>query len=87
MYLVRKTIKKSAKGGFGNKIFYLNNMKVEQWIAIGGFVTICASALALVIKQLEASRCSKIKMCGCIDCDRVPPETENNNVNNEENNP
>lgn len=63
-------------------------MKVEEWVAIGGFITICASALALVIKQLEASRCSKIKMCGCIDCDRVPPpDNENNNVNNEENNP
>jgi len=61
-------------------------MEVEQWIAIGGFVTICASALALVIKQLEASRCSKIKMCGCIDCDRVPPvdndENNDNNINN-----
>jgi len=64
-------------------------MEVEQWIAIGGFVTICASALALVIKQLEASRCSKIKMCGCIDCDRVPPvdNDENNDNNNNINNP
>jgi len=60
-------------------------MEVEQWIAIGGFVTICASALALVIKQLEASRCSKIKMCGCIDCDRKVPEEEDNNNNNNNN--
>tara|TARA_R100000654_G_scaffold58993_1_gene85726 strand:+ start:989 stop:1189 length:201 start_codon:yes stop_codon:yes gene_type:complete len=66
-------------------------MKVEEWVAIGGFITICASALALVIKQLEASRCSKIKMCGCIDCDRVPPvdnvEEENNDNNQNNNNP
>lgn len=54
-------------------------MEVKEWIAIGGFITICASALALVIKQLEASRCSKIKMCGCIDCDRVPPDEPRNN--------
>ena len=60
-------------------------MKVEEWVAIGGFITICASALALVIKQLEASRCSKIKMCGCIDCVRVPPPDDVNN-NEDENN-
>tara|TARA_A100000171_G_C2138793_1_gene152755 strand:- start:2439 stop:2630 length:192 start_codon:yes stop_codon:yes gene_type:complete len=55
-------------------------MKVEEWVALGGFISIVASALALVIKQLESSRCSKIKMCGCIDCDRVPPtENEENN--------
>jgi len=56
-------------------------MEVDQWIAIGGFVTICASALALVIKQIESSRCIKIKMCGCIDCDRVVID-DDNNVNN-----
>jgi hypothetical protein len=62
-------------------------MKVEEWVAIGGFITICASALALVIKQLEASRCSKIKMCGCIDCDRVPPVDKNENEEDNNNNP
>ena len=55
-------------------------MEVDEWLAIGGFVTICASALALIIKQIEASRCSKIKMCGCIDCDRIVQEE--NIVNN-----
>ncbi len=61
-------------------------MKVEEWVAIGGFISIVAASLSLVIKQLEASRCSKIKLCGCIDCDRVLPPDEVNN-NNEENNP
>ncbi len=56
-------------------------MKVEEWVAIGSFITICASALALIIKQIENSRCSKIKMCGCIDCDRVVID-DDNNVNN-----
>lgn len=60
-------------------------MKVEEWVALGGFISIVAGSLSLVIKQLEASRCSKIKMCGCIDCDRVPP-TENENENEENNN-
>lgn len=49
-------------------------MGPEQYAAIGGLVTICAAAFALIIKQLEQSRCSKIKLlCGCIDCDRAPP--------------
>ena len=39
----------------------------SEWIAIGGFVTICASALALVIKQVESSKCTDINTpcCGC----------------------
>lgn len=36
---------------------------------MGGFVTVCAAALALIIKQLEASRCKKINCC-CVKCDR-----------------
>ena len=59
-------------------------MKVEEWVALGGFKSIVAGSLSLVIKQLEASRCSKIKMCGCIDCDRVPPEDNNNEDENNE---
>jgi hypothetical protein len=29
-------------------------MKSEEYIALGGLITICASALALVIKQVES---------------------------------
>ena len=48
-------------------------MRTEEYIALGGLITICASALALVIKQIEGSRCSKVKCCG-VECDRtVPP--------------
>ena len=55
-------------------------MKIEEWVAIGGFVTICASALALVIKQIESSRCSEIN-CGCIHCKRKVIEENNDNEN------
>ena len=44
-------------------------MKSEEYIALGGLITICASALALVIKQVESSRCTKIRCCG-LTCDR-----------------
>jgi hypothetical protein len=44
-------------------------MKTEEYVALGGLITICASALALVIKQVESSRCTKIRCCGVI-CDR-----------------
>ena len=44
-------------------------MESEDWVALGGFVTICASALALVVKQLESSRCTEIDSC-CIRCKR-----------------
>jgi hypothetical protein len=40
-----------------------------DWAAVGGFVTVCAAALALLIKQLEQSKCKKIKCC-CFECDR-----------------
>ena len=45
----------------------------NEWVALGGFVTICASALALVIKQVESSRCTDID-CGCMSCKRKVPE-------------
>lgn len=44
----------------------------NEWVALGGFVTICASALALVIKQVESSRCTDID-CGCMSCRRKVP--------------
>jgi len=44
-------------------------MKTEEYIALGGLITICASALALVIKQIEGSRCETID-CLCIKCKR-----------------
>lgn len=54
-------------------------MKESEWVAVGGFVTICASALALVLKQLEASRCSEIG-CGCIRCKRQVPPIKTNST-------
>jgi hypothetical protein len=47
-------------------------MESDDWVALGGFVTICASALALVVKQLESSRCTEIDSC-CIRCKRKVP--------------
>lgn len=44
-----------------------------EWAELGAFVATCAAALALVIRQLEGSRCKKIKCCGC-ECDREVPE-------------
>ena len=48
-------------------------MKSEGYIAMGGLITICAFALALVIKQVESSRCTKIRCCG-LTCDRKVDE-------------
>ena len=45
----------------------------SEWIAIGGFVTICASALALVIKQVESSKCTDINT-PCCACKRKVPD-------------
>ena len=45
----------------------------SEWIAIGGFVTICASALALVIKQVESSKCTDISS-PCCACKRKVPD-------------
>jgi hypothetical protein len=47
-------------------------METEEYIALGTLITVIASALALIIKQIESSRCTHIKCCG-LDCDRVPP--------------
>lgn len=44
-------------------------MKTDEYIALGGLITICASALALVIKQIEGSRCETIE-CPCVKCKR-----------------
>jgi hypothetical protein len=44
-------------------------MDEGEWIALGGFVTICASALALVIKQIESSKCTDVSL-GCCRCKR-----------------
>lgn len=46
-----------------------------DWAEFGTFITVCAAALALLVKQLEQSRCSKIKCCG-MECDREVPEPE-----------
>ena len=58
-------------------------MKTEEYVALGGLITICASALALVIKQVESSRCTKIRCCG-FTCDRkvgkVDKEGESNDL-------
>eukprot|EP01051_Picozoa_sp_SAG22_P010412 SAG22_NODE_937_length_6418_cov_124.858680_4_plen_59_part_00 len=48
-------------------------MQTEEYIALGTLITVIASALALVIKQIESSRCTHIKCCG-IDCDRTAPD-------------
>ena len=48
-------------------------MIAEEYAALGGLITIVAAAFALIIKQLEASRCTNIRCCG-LSCDRaVPP--------------
>lgn len=48
-------------------------MTPNDWIAISSFVTVCSAALALVIKQLEQSRCSHVS-CLCMKCRRVVGE-------------
>ena len=47
----------------------------EEYIAIGGLITICASACALVLKQVEQSRCKRIKFC-CCELDRTLPNVK-----------
>ena len=44
-------------------------MTPTEYISLGGLITICASACALVIKQVESSKCKKIRCCG-VECDR-----------------
>jgi hypothetical protein len=46
-----------------------------EWAELGGFVTVCAAALALIIKQLEQSRCKNIRCCG-LECVREPPDDD-----------
>ena len=41
-------------------------METKEYAALGGLITIIAAALALIIKQLEASRCTHIKCCGAL---------------------
>ena len=44
-------------------------METEEYVALGGLITIIASALALVIKQIASSRCTNIDCCG-LKCQR-----------------
>lgn len=44
-------------------------MKTEEYVALGGLITIIASAMALIIKQLESSKCTDIN-CFCVKCKR-----------------
>jgi len=44
-------------------------MKTEEYVALGGLITIIASAMALIIKQLESSKCTDIN-CLCVKCKR-----------------
>ena len=53
-------------------------MRTEEYIALGTLITVIASALALIIKQVEASRCTRIKCCG-IDCDRALEQSKDKN--------
>ena len=54
----------------------IDMVETEEYIALGTLITVIASALALIIKQIESSKCTHIKCCG-LDCDRnVPPATE-----------
>ena len=43
-----------------------------DWLQLGAFISVVASSLALIIKQLENSRCTKINLC-CLKCDRTLP--------------
>jgi len=63
-------------------------MSVETIIAISSLVTVSAAGLALIIKQLEQSRCTSIN-CLCFKCRRRVKEEANdiemeevNNTNN-----
>ena len=58
-------------------------METFDMIQLGGFITICASATALVIKQIESSKCENIECCG-IKCKR---KVVNSVLDEEQNNP
>lgn len=50
--------------------------------------TALAGAVALVLRQIQNSKCKTCSCCWCIKCDREVPHEENDNieiVNNEEN--
>ena len=55
-------------------------METEEYVALGGLITIIASAMALVIKQVESSRCTHIRCCG-LSCERSVPPLENEETN------
>ena len=58
----------------------IDMVETEEYIALGTLITVIASALALIIKQIESSKCTHIKCCG-LDCDRnVPPAKEEEDV-------
>jgi len=61
-------------------------MKTEEYIALGGLITIISSALALIIKQLESSKCTDINCCG-ISCKRKLKTKPSNESNDEVANP
>ena len=50
-------------------------METEEYVALGGLITIIASSLALVIKQIESSRCTDIDCCG-LTCKRRVEQVE-----------
>jgi len=52
-------------------------MRTEEYIAIGTLISVVSGSLALIIKQLEQSRCTNIKCCG-LACDRTPPSDPEN---------
>ena len=61
----------------------ISMVETEEYIALGTLITVIASALALIIKQIESSKCTHIKCCG-MDCDRnVPPAKEEEDVDAE----
>ena len=52
-------------------------METEEYVALGGLITIIASSLALVIKQIESSRCTDIDCCG-VKCSCSTQATQRN---------
>ena len=54
-------------------------VETEEYIALGTLITVIASALALIIKQIESSKCTHIKCCG-MDCDRNVPTAKEEEV-------
>ena len=53
----------------------ISMVETEEYIALGTLITVIASALALIIKQIESSKCTHIKCCG-LDCDRNVPSAK-----------